>query len=116
MPIESYKNGMSYEIFICRAFKDLDNRKNGAHLSNMRNLIDAENGESFVSHLPNALKQLATVKQYMTKAIDKYLKNKLTDLEKESLSELKNRTEKAGTSSELLDIIEEGLLITDRLK
>jgi len=116
MSVESYKNGMSYEVFICRAFKNWDNSKNGAHLSNMRNLIDAENGESFVSHLPSASKQLATVKKYMTKAIDKYLKSKLTDLEKESLSELKNRAENATSSNELLDIIEEGLNITDKLK
>lgn len=116
MGIDAYKSGMRYEIFICRAYKSSNNSKNGAHLSYMRNLIDAENGESFVSHLSSATKQLVEVKKYISKAIDKYLKNKLTDGEKDALINLKDKTGMATDSSDLLEIIEEGLQLTNRFK
>lgn len=60
--MESYAEGMSYEIFMKRAFQTSDNSKPGVHLSYLRNLIDAENGELWVSHLPNAKKQLDNIK------------------------------------------------------
>lgn len=116
MGIESYKSGMSYENFICGAYKNWDNSINGANLSNMRNLIDAENGDACVSHLPKAERQLATVKQYIIKAFDKYLKFKFTDEKKVKLSQLRKQTELATSSLDLMEIIEEGLEVTNELE
>ena len=53
----SYSEGSLYEALIRRAYKQTDRSKNGAHSANMINLIDVENGESWVSHLPKYDKQ-----------------------------------------------------------
>lgn len=116
MTVEAYKQGMNYEIFICRAHNCWDNSKNGAHLSHMKNLIDAENGSSWVSHLGSPKKQIIDVKKNMLKAFDKYLSMNFTDEEKEDLNKLKGYTQDASSSSILLDIIDIALKITERFK
>jgi hypothetical protein len=75
MPVDSYAEGMSYEILMKRSFQTTDNRKPGIHLSYLKNLIDAENGESWVSHLPSVKKQLEKIKVYMDKAFVKLIKS-----------------------------------------
>ncbi|GAB6122327.1 hypothetical protein [Dysgonomonas termitidis] len=112
---KNYLNATMYEIFICRAFK-CNNSKNGAHLSNMKNLIDAENGKLWVSHLPSASAQLITVKKYISNAIDEFLKKRLSNAERENLLKLKHIVELATSSSQLFQVIDEGLEITDRFK
>jgi hypothetical protein len=82
----------------------------------MRNLIDAENGEGWVSHLPSAEKQFAKVNSYIQKAFDKLIKRRRTEEKKNELLQLKERTINSRRSSELLDIIEEAMELTHDLE
>ena len=83
----SYLEVSLYEALIRRAFMQIDRSKNGAHSANMTNMIDAENGESWVSHLPKYDKQFSKIQSYLRKALNKILKWKLTDDEKSILIE-----------------------------
>ena len=44
--IDSYKDGMTYEIFMHRAFKSSDNSKPGMHCSVIQNLVQIESGDT----------------------------------------------------------------------
>lgn len=114
MSSESYTDGMQYETFIRRAHKCDRGMRNGAELAFVRNLIDSENKESFVKHLPTFEKQLEVVKKHITNAIDKFLIRKPTDGENAKLLSLRDDTENATTSSEIVEIIEEALECTHR--
>jgi len=116
MSKDFYTDATPYEFFIRRAHKCLQQRRNGAHMSFMRNLMLAEVGNSAVSHLPKYDKQLEKVKGYMDKALDKFLKRKLTTDEKSKLNELKEQLIVANSTSALMQIVEEGLVITQRFK
>ncbi|NLP59398.1 hypothetical protein [Lutibacter sp. B1] len=116
MSIETYKNGMMYENFMCRAFKTTDRMKPGIDISYMRNLIDAENGESWVSHLPSADKQLVKVKTYINKAFEKLIKRRRKEEDKMQLRLLQEKAQNSFSSGELLDIIEQTMEITQDLK
>jgi hypothetical protein len=82
----------------------------------MRNLIDAENGESWVSHLPSADKQLVKVKGYIDKAFTKLIKRRRTDEKKIPLYLLQEKAQNSLHSAELLIVIEQALEITHDLK
>lgn len=112
MAVNSYAEGMSYEIFMKRAFQTTDNRKPGIHLSYLKNLIDAENGESWVSHLPKAEKQLEKVKGYMEKALIKLIKSNKDSSVKSILSELQVEVSRSSGSYELIGVIRKALDVT----
>lgn len=116
MSNDFYSDAMPYEWFICRAHNCLRQSRNGADMSFMRNLMFAEAGSNAVSHLPKYDKQLEKVKGYMDKALDKFLKRKLTAEEKSKINELKERLVMAYSTSALMQIVEEGLEVTQRFK
>lgn len=115
MNIESYKNGFPYEAYICRAFQMRRSLRNGADSSFMTNLIDAEKGVKNYG-LPSAQKQFETVKKYLVKATDKYLKRKLTEEEIMGLTTCKQQFENAYSSGDLLNVINKALELTQRFK
>ncbi len=116
MSAEVYVKSMSYEIFMCRAFKTSDRSKPGLDISYMKNLIDSENGESHVSHLPSFIKQLESIKKHMDKALDKLIARRRTEVKQLPLYNLQIRTRNAKTSNDLLAIIEEALSLTQDIK
>jgi len=89
--------------------------RNGADSSLMTNLIDAERGVKNYG-LPSAQKQLETVKKYLVKASDKFLKRELTEAERIGLTMCKQQYENAYSSSDLLHVITKALELTQRFK
>lgn len=87
--------------------------KNGADSSFMESLMNIENGSARSGNLE---KQLAKVKGYMEKALDKFLKFKLTEDERAGLLQLKKDLEGAYSSSQLMRIVKDGLALTERFK
>lgn len=116
MSDNTYVRAIRYENFMCRAFGTYDRRKPGLDISYMRNLIDAENGESWVSHLPSADKQLIKIKLYIDKAFDKFIAKRKTDEKKFPLIILKQKAQNSYDSEELLSIINQALMLTQDLK
>ncbi|MDR1504668.1 MAG: hypothetical protein LBT43_19640 [Prevotella sp.] len=112
---EETTNVYLYENFITRAYKKGNNNENGAHASFMMNLIREEKG-FHVATLPDITEQLISIKKYISDAIDVFLKKDVTDTEYESLIILKDKVKAAKNSSDLIQIINEGLEITDRFK
>jgi hypothetical protein len=114
MTPESYGKGTKYEMFIRRAHKCDRGMKHGADVAFLGHLIDTENQEPIAEFLPKFDKQFEPVKKYILKAIDKFLSRKPTEDEKNSLVSLREDTENASTSSEIVSIVENGLEITQR--
>ncbi len=106
--IESYKDGMNYEIFMLRAFRNSDNSKPGMHCSIIQNLVQIESGDTtFIKWHGSFEKQLDQAKKYMLKAMEKYLKIKKIPTENLARIEiLKSHIELAESSKELINIIE----------
>ncbi|SDM65172.1 hypothetical protein SAMN05421823_11841 [Catalinimonas alkaloidigena] len=105
----------SYQTFICRAYGCTPQQEKGAHLTFMSGLSQAEQGNAeSSSSLGDKETQLARVKDFMTGALDEFLKKGLTEPERQKLSRLRERTQEAATSAQLLTIIEEGLSVTIR--
>lgn len=115
-PSYSYKQGSYYENFMCRAFRTSDNSKSGMHGSYMQNLIDAERGETLMKELGSFDKQLIKVKKHMNNAFDKYLKMKLPVETLEILQRKKSEVDTAESTSELLEIIERVMTLTQSVK
>lgn len=117
MQNDFYAESMPYEHFIRNAHgyfgRDM---KNGADQCFMRNLMWAEVGSSNVRHLGSFEKQIAQVKKYMDKALDKYLKLKLTADEKAQFLDLKSQLIYANSSIALNSIVEKGLTLTQRFR
>ncbi|MBK9015721.1 MAG: hypothetical protein IPM82_17570 [Saprospiraceae bacterium] len=90
--------------------------RNGADQCFMRNLMWAEVGSPNVKHLGSFEKQLAPVKKYMDKALDKYLKLKLTAEEKAQFFQLKEQLITANSTTVLNLIVEKGLNLTQRFR
>lgn len=114
-----YGRSMMYEIFIRRAFKtDRHNPRYKGDVAFMTNLIDSENGRSNVAHLPSFEKQLAQIKTNITKAIDKFLSPawRLTHEEKNELLVLKTRLTNAYSSSQVLEIVNAAVELTNKYK
>jgi hypothetical protein len=116
MSVESYSEGMNYETFIKRAFKTYDNSKPGMHLSVLQNLIWAENGDSCVSHLPSFDKQLLQTKKYLHKGFAKFLKRRLKADLRTEIENLEERIDKARSSTDIIDIVNVGLKLTQEFK
>ncbi len=116
MNSDSYQKGAMYEAFIRRAHQSVKTSSNGADSSFMQNLIDMESGRSNVKHLGSADKQVEKVKGYIDKALDKFLSKKLTDEERQQLTILKMRTERAYSSADLMGVVNAGLEATQRFR
>ena len=113
----SYKNGMTYENFMHRAYQKYDPSKDDRHSSAMKNTIDAENGQSWVKHLGTFDKQFAKLKTNIHKALDKYIANKKLKTEvTDTISTFKARVDNAMTTDELMMIIHQTLELTDDIK
>jgi predicted outer membrane protein len=113
MGIDSYKKGSSYENFMRRAFNSFNSDKQEFSLSTMRNLIDAENGEPCVSHLPSAKKQLEKVKGHIYDAFDEMLSKKKYENQKSALKYLQSQANESNSSDELMKVIEQALELTN---
>jgi hypothetical protein len=114
-----YAKAMMYEIFIRRAFKtDRHNPRYKGDVAFMTNLIDSENRRSNVAHLPSFEKQLAQIKTNINKAIDKFLSPswRLTQEEKDELFALKKRLVDAYSSSQVLEIVNAAVELTNKYK
>lgn len=116
--IDSYKDGMTYEIFMHRAFKSSDNSKPGMHCSVIQNLVQIESGDtSFKKWHGSFDKQFEKTKVYMHKAMDKYLKMKKIPSENlDRLDFLNNQIDRAYSSDDLMDIIRETIELTQCVK
>jgi hypothetical protein len=116
MPNENaYNDGYSYETFIRRAFKNVTSEgKNGEHSIQMETLIAIEEGADLSNLVSSNIKQLEKVKGYIAKAIGKFLKMKLDKKEKFEFLAMKADTEKATCSTDLIAVINRGIVITDR--
>jgi regulator of replication initiation timing len=111
--MSSYTQGIGYEMLIRRAHRSDRTMKNGADSAFMTNLIDAENGVKQFG-LGSANKQLSDLKKYLVKAIDKFLKLKLSNDEKDEILSLKSQIERAEHSATLIKAIDNLLEITHR--
>ena len=116
--IDSYKDGMTYEIFMHRAFRSSDNSKPGMHCSIIQNLVRVEQGDnSFVKWHGSFDKQFEKVKYYMHKAMDKYLKMK--NIPPDNLNKiemLNSKIDRANSTDDLLTIIDETIELTQAVK
>lgn len=114
---EAYGQGIMYEYFIRRAFNCDRGTRHGADVGFMRNLIDTENGASWMkNHRHSYEKQFAAVSTYIGKALEKFLKQNLKDDERAKLTELNERLAAASSSADLMAIVNEGLEATQRFK
>ena len=112
--IDNYKKGSDYETFIHRANRKYDNSKPGTHGSTIENLILVEKGDtSFVRWHGSRAKQFEKAKNYIHKAMDKYLKMKNIPPENlEKLETLKYQIDSAYSSDDLMTIIRESIELT----
>jgi hypothetical protein len=76
-------------------------------------LMNIEQGTARKGNLD---KQITKVKGYMEKALDKFLKFKLTEAERMAFLQLKKDLEAAYSSAQLMLIVENGLELTQRFK
>lgn len=116
MDSHAYVQGSSYEVFISRAHKKERHQVPGADGSYMKNLINTENGEDLRRLVGSYEKQLEQIKKYMDKALDKYLKMKLTAEERAIMEQLKIRLVHAGDSRSLMAIVDAGIDASQRFK
>ena len=96
MSPENYGNTLLYEYFIRRAHKSSRTTKNGADSSVMAILMNIEQGTARKGNLE---KQITKIKIYMEKALDKFLKFKLTEAERTAFLHLKKDLERAYSSA-----------------
>ncbi len=113
---EAYTKGLKYEFFIRRALKSKQDFSKGADVSYMRNLINTENGMDLSRLVGSHEKQLEKIRKFMDKALDKYLKLKLTAEERLILERLKEELTYSFDSEALMAIVNEGLEATQRFK
>ncbi|MDB4925537.1 hypothetical protein [Mucilaginibacter sp.] len=113
--MSSYTDSMCYEVFIRRAFKcdyDAHNSKN----SYFQNLIETENGSSSTRHLGSYDKQLSAIKKNIENAIDKFLKSRPTAAEASNLNDFKSKLASAHYTSEIIDLLNQGIENTARYR
>lgn len=113
MSPENYGNTLLYEYFIRRAHNSSRTTRNGADSSFMAILMNIEQGTARKGSLD---KQITKIKSYMEKALDKFLKFKLTEEERTAFLQLKKDLEPAYSSKQLMRIVESGLELTQRFK
>ncbi len=110
---ETYMHGNRYEYFIRRAF-NCDRGSHGAETSLFKFLLEYELGRDSLGQ-PYS-KQLEQVKNYLEKAVDKFLQRKPTPTEKSELENLKLKINEADSSMELVDLLKKGMDITIRYR
>lgn len=76
MNLSSYQKGSYFLQLMKLAFPNKNLSAPGMSGAILANLIDKENGEFWVKHLPSAPKQLVQIKKYMHAALQKLLENK----------------------------------------
>jgi hypothetical protein len=111
----NYLNGSRYEGLIRRAHNCSPGQKHGAYREALTNLIAAEDGQKSYG-LPSAQKQLDNLKKYISKALEKFQKEKLTENEAFQLHKLMMDTQNAYSSDELIEVVNSALILTDRFK
>ena len=113
-----YADGMLYEIFIRRAYGyQTSELKNGADVSLFTNLANAANGKK-TSFLPTYDKQFTAVKGHIDKAITKFIDRKpmIKETEAYALRQLQEKLQSASQIDALMEIVDEGLSITQAYK
>ena len=110
---ETYAHGSSYEFFIRRAFI-CDRGKHGAETAYLKFLLMSDLGKNFLSQPYK--KQLAEVKGFLIKAIDKFLIRKPTESEKLFLEQMKISVNDSSKATELVQLINDGLENTMRYR
>lgn len=110
----NHKDSMSYEYFLARAFQF--NQKL-ARPSNQEflNLIEAENGNKH-SWLPKFDKQLNDIKKRLDRAVLIFISKSKNDDQLEKLEDLKNQIFEITSSSDIPEIVSDGLEITQNFK
>lgn len=111
---EAYAKGSYYEFFIRRAFK-CERGKHGAETALLQIVIHQEIGVS-VLNPKDYEKRLQEVKNYIKKAIEKFMNSKPTPTENTQLIELNDKLSYANNGLSLSDIVAEGLEITKRYR
>lgn len=114
MDSQAYADGSMYEIFVCRAHRKYRHEVSGADSSCMKNLINTENGADLRRLAGSYEKQLENIKKHMGKALDKYLKFKLTPDERVTVERLKTKLAHAQDSADLMAIVNDGITATQR--
>lgn len=110
---ETYSHGSSYEFFIRRAF-NCDRGKHGAETAYLKYLLMSDLGKNFLSQPYE--KQLTEVKEYLIKAIDKFLIRKPTESEKLFLEKMRESVNNSSKATELVQLINDGLENTMRYR
>jgi hypothetical protein len=109
-----YCESMPFEYFIRNVYL-YDRSKVEKHFKShceMQNLMLAEQGAQSVKHLGGYEKQLAGIKKRMSKALDYYLKWKLTSEERLKFLELKSELEDAYSTNGLMAIVQKGITLS----
>lgn len=109
-----YIESMAYETFIKRAHKCQRQTRLGADQSIMINFMMIESGQKTYGRVKNIDTMREKIRGYIEKAIDKFLKKKLTQEEKHGLEFLKVRLAQSYSSSQFLSIVNQGIDLTQR--
>ncbi|WP_426476107.1 hypothetical protein ACP3T3_12055 [Chryseobacterium sp. CBSDS_008] len=109
MSTEFYTQATRYENLVRIAFNCQRGTKNGADLSFMQNAMTMENGDTYAKHLGSFEKQFDKVKNYTSKALIKLSKTKPFSSEKGFFLDLEGKVNYVGTTSQLMDIVNESM-------
>ena len=110
----NYCLGISYENLICRAPRSQITSRNVVIISAYRNMVAINDGIKFKNETFE--KQFLILKQFLGKALSKFLKRSLTNSERNCISCLIQETNNAIFLQQVDMIIEKALIITDRFK
>ena len=108
---DAYSHGSMYEIFIRRAFK-CERREHGSSGELLEHLLNTDLGKNSLAQSYD--KQLNQVKNYLTKAVEKFLKRKPTDTERLFLDQMIIAISSITLATDLVDILNNGLNQTSR--
>lgn len=109
MSKEFYTQASRYENLVRIAFNCQRGARNGADLNFMQNAMTMENGDSFAKHLGSFDKQFDKVKNYTSKALIKLSKTKPFSKERDFFLNLESKINYVGTTSQLMDIVNESM-------
>ena len=110
----NYCLGISYENLICRALRSQITSRNVVIVSAYRNMVAINDGINFKNETSE--KQFHILKQFLGKALSKFLKRTLTNNERNCISSLIQETNNAIFLQQVDMIIEKALIKTDRFK
>lgn len=110
MNLTSYHKGTKLKALMSLGYPNKNSSAPGMSGVELANLIDKENGEFWVKHLPSAAKQLIKVKKYMHAALQKLLENKkLSNEAFRELSVLKEQINGAYNGDDIYELVAESL-------